>query len=94
MPLYDYECPAGHVFEHSELIANRNEQVKCKECTEMSTRIKHSHSNPSAMLDYGLGLNREAVMKGTYDPEKPINRGITPRKEFRDSHRGKVIRRA
>ena len=78
MPMYDWECPEGHVFEENVLIAVRNEPVPCHvdDCTELADRIKISHTCPGTMLDYGLGLNREALETGRYDPLKPIQRGV------------------
>jgi hypothetical protein len=82
MPMYDWECPAGHRFESVVLMAYRDEPLACQadDCVEMATRIEISHSNPAAMIDYGFGLNREALEKGTYDPLKPVARGCRHRK--------------
>ena len=30
MPLYDFECPRGHVFDKQLKIADRDEEVKCE----------------------------------------------------------------
>lgn len=82
MPMYDWECPDGHRFEHVVSIADRNKLIPCQVegCTHVAERIEISHSNPGTMLEYGFGLNREALQKGTYDPLNPINRGIRYRK--------------
>lgn len=78
MPMYDWECPEGHKFEANVMIADRNNTILCEDdvCTEFATRIEIGHSCTEAMLDYGLGLNREALETGRYDPEKPIQRGV------------------
>jgi len=78
MPRWDWECPKGHVFEADVRIADREKPLPCtaEGCDEDAQRIAVGHSSPGTMLDYGLGLNREALEKGTYDPLKPIQRGV------------------
>lgn len=78
MPMYDWECPKGHEFEENVPVAVRKDPIGCQSegCREMATRVEISHSCPGTMLDYGLGLNREAVETGRYDPLKPIQRGV------------------
>ena len=84
--MYDWECPEGHEFESMVRIAVRQEPIPCQAdgCGLIATRIEISHSCPGTMLDYGLGLNREALEKGTYDPLKPIQRGVR-------RHRGEPV---
>ena len=78
MPLYDWECLNGHRFEAVVRMDDRAGPIACTEggCTQEAARVEISHSSPGTMLDYGLGLNREAVEKGTYDPLRPIQRGV------------------
>jgi len=45
-------------------------------CPLMAKRIEISHARPSAMLDYGLGANRDAAREGRYDPNRPSTRGV------------------
>ena len=78
MPMYDWQCPDRHKFETVVSMAKRKGPLPCMfpECKQLAARIEISHTNPGTMLDYGLGLNREALEKGTYDPLKPIQRGV------------------
>jgi len=78
MPMYDWMCPNGHKFEAVVSIVDRKTPITCADgdCTAMANRIEISHSNPGTMLDYGLGLNREALEAGKYDPLRPIQRGV------------------
>lgn len=72
MPIYDFSCSAGHVFERMVPMAERNIPVTCEEpgC-ELDAAAIISHGNPAGMLDHGFGRNRENALKGTYDPNKP-----------------------
>ena len=39
MPMYDFECPAGHVFEELHNIARRPDIVICPHCDQDAKRI-------------------------------------------------------
>jgi hypothetical protein len=78
MPLYDFECPAGHRFEALVSIASRTEPFPCQApaCALQAQRIEICHAHPSTMLDYGLGANRDAAREGRYNPDRPSTRGV------------------
>lgn len=44
-------------------------------CTAMAIGII-THSNPRGSLDHGLAANRDAALAGTWDPNRPITRGV------------------
>jgi putative FmdB family regulatory protein len=72
MPLYDFECVAGHRFERLVPVAERHLPIACPEkgCGQDGKAII-SHSNPAALLDHGFGRNNYNAQKGTYDPNRP-----------------------
>lgn len=78
MPMYDWTCAEGHEFEHVVKISERNDSIECSQegCEAPAVRTEISVRCPAALLDYGFGLNREALNKGTYDPLNPIKRGV------------------
>lgn len=43
-------------------------------CPHSAERVFGTHSNPSSMLDHGLGSNRDAAREGRYDPLNPNRR--------------------
>lgn len=89
MPLYDFECTAGHRFEKNVPSAEFNTPVPCEAvsfqtdlhppvptyCDRQATGII-THSNPRGLLDHGLGANRDAALAGNWDPNRPITRGV------------------
>ncbi len=48
MPVYNYQCPKGHVTEAMVSISNRKEPITCKACNSMASFII---SAPSISLD-------------------------------------------
>jgi len=84
--MYDWMCPKGHMFEENVPVDVRKDPIGCQSegCRELADRIEISHSCTDAMLDYGLGLNREALEAGRYDPLNPIQRGVR-------RHRGESV---
>lgn len=82
-PMYDYICSGGHRFERVVPVAERHLPVPCEgnaddgqPCPRHADRIEICHARPSAMLDYGLGANRDAAREGRYDPNRPSTRGV------------------
>lgn len=45
-------------------------------CILKAKRVEIGHSNPKAMLEYGLAANRDAAREGRYDPLRPSTRGV------------------
>lgn len=43
MPLYEYECPNGHKAEEVRTVAERNNNLICRECGEQTRRIISSN---------------------------------------------------
>jgi hypothetical protein len=83
MPMYGYSCAAGHEFERVVAIADRHLPIACEgkrddgqPCPLSANRIEICHARPSAMLEYGLGANRDAAREGRYDPLRPSTRGV------------------
>ena len=83
MPLYDYQCHAGHTFEKVVPLAKRQLPIECEgltdggpPCMHQASRVEISHAHPSALLDYGLAANRDAAREGRYDPNRPSKRGV------------------
>jgi hypothetical protein len=78
MPMYDFQCEAGHRFESVVPIATRTEPIPCQDpaCRLMARRVEICHARPSMLLDYGLGANRDAAREGRYDPSRPSKRGV------------------
>ena len=83
MPMYDFQCLDGHEFETVVRMANRADPIPCEHdgCELEASMLECSFKGRqcSTLLDYGFGLNREAVQKGTYDPLKPVQRGVKHR---------------
>lgn len=59
MPLYDFECPRGHVFDKQLKIADRDEEVKCEfeiEVREISLeQLADSLEQQEAMTEVAPG---------------------------------------
>lgn len=86
MPMYDFECPEGHVFEKNVPIADRDTPIPCEEgCASQATRIEVSFSKSNAILDHGLAANRDAAREGRYDPLNPSRRFIAKGRKWRRS---------
>lgn len=78
--MYDFECPVGHRFERNVRMADRDAPVQCEEpdgtvhCGLAATRVEIAFSPSNAILDHGLGANRDAAREGRYDPANPTRR--------------------
>lgn len=46
MPIYDYQCPAGHNSERFTSVADRNTPNLCPECHEPAERIPSAPATP------------------------------------------------
>lgn len=58
MPMFEYECPQGHVDEHIRKYADRDIPVFCLPCGETMTRIEisHGHVPPSGVYSYAPNI--------------------------------------
>ena len=84
MPLYQYECSAGHAFDAIVPMAERNVPLPCEEdgCFECASMVI-THSHPEAILDHGMARNSENAKMGKYDPLNPNTRFMSKGRNWR-----------
>jgi len=63
MPLYDYQCPAGHRLERLRKYAARDEPVTCHCGDAMARTAPLPHCVPDGMYSYAPNLGSETAFE-------------------------------